>query len=238
MKSIHQAKNCDWKTIIGGVLVVTLVLSIVYLLFKMIVSPIGATEIGSYQYLRNEYILALILGILGSIVIIIPSVIEKKLHFSITNYIILLFLLFLYCAIFLGEIKRLYVTIPQWDTVVHVFSSGIIGVLGFQLVNSLNVNIKVNIKLSPVFIALFAFCFSFTLGAIWEIFEYVFDGMFLLNMQKYMLEDGTQLMGHTALKNTMEDIMINGLGAIIVSIIGYATIRKKIKCQNKIGEVK
>ena len=76
-------------------------------------------------------------------------------------------------------------------------------------------------KLSPAFVSLFAFCFAVTLGVFWEVYEFTFDGILGINMQKFMLEDGTQLIGRAALFDTMKDLIVDMVGAFIVSLSGY-----------------
>lgn len=80
-------------------------------------------------------------------------------------------------------------------------------------------------SLSPIFTAIFAFCFALSIGTIWEIYEYVFDGILGLNMQKFMTVDGTLLIGHAALADTMKDIIIDAMGALTATAIGSIAIK-------------
>ena len=101
-------------------------------------------------------------------------------------------------------------------------------VFGFILVDVLN-RVKRGITLSPFFTAMFAFCFAVSVGALWEIYEYAFDGILGLNMQKFMLEDGTQLVGRAALDDTMKDIIIDVMGSLATAIVGYISIKRQQK---------
>ena len=142
------------------------------------------------------------------------------------NYMHILFFVFLFCAIYLGEIRNFYYLIPFWDTILHAFSGAMLGALGFNLVSILNESERVNITLSPIFVALFAFCFALAAGAVWEIYEYTADGLLSLNMQKFMLADGTVLAGHAALGDTMKDITVDAVSALIMAAVGYFTLEK------------
>ncbi|MPN18700.1 hypothetical protein SDC9_166063 [bioreactor metagenome] len=102
-----------------------------------------------------------------------------------------------------------------------------LGALGFSFVSLLNQSEKVPMNLSPLFVAIFAFCFAVTLGVVWEIYEFTFDGILGLNMQKFMLENGTQLIGRAALADTMKDLIVDAAGALVVSIIGYISMKKQ-----------
>jgi uncharacterized membrane protein YjdF len=85
--------------------------------------------------------------------------------------------------------------------------------------------------LSSTFTALFSFCFALALGAIWEIYEFIVDFLFDLNMQRYALENRTPLVGRNALNDTMKDIIVDALGALIINIIGYIMIQKRKKSE-------
>ena len=109
----------------------------------------------------------------------------------------------------------------------HTFSGAMLGALGFSLVGILNDEPRVHINLSPFFVAFFAFCFAVAMGAIWEIYEFTVDGLLQLNMQKYMLENGTALVGRAALMDTMEDLIVDAVGALTVTVLGYVLLRNR-----------
>ena len=136
-------------------------------------------------------------------------------------------ILFLYCAIYLGEVKNFYYTIPYWDTILHTCSGAMLGALGFSFVSLLNRQQQIPVQLTPVFVSLFAFCFAITLGVFWEIYEFTFDGILGLNMQKFALETGELLVGRSALLDTMKDLIVDSIGAFVMSVIGYISIKYK-----------
>lgn len=174
--------------------------------------------------------LMLVQCLLGAVVIHVPYFLKKHLKIEIPPLLLIMYIVFLYCAIFLGEVQGFYYRIPHWDSWLHGFSAVMAGFLGFILVDVINKSNRMGLSLSPVFIALFAFCFAVSIGVMWEIYEYSFDGILGLNMQKFMLEDGTPLIGRAALNDTMKDILIDCCGSLIASITGYiALIRQKEK---------
>ena len=91
----------------------------------------------------------------------------------------------------------------------------------------LNKHDNTHVSLSPFFVALFSFCFAVTMGVLWEIYEFSFDGLLGLNMQKFALENGTNLVGRLALMDTMKDLIVDALGAFVVSIMGYISLKYK-----------
>ena len=155
----------------------------------------------------------------------IPSFLEKRLKFELPTVLYVLYLIFLYCAITLGEVRSFYYTIPHWDVFLHAFSSVMTGLFGYMLITIINRNDKLVVQLSPLFVAMFAFCFSVMIGAVWEVYEFTFDGLLGLNMQKFALADGTQLTGHLALADTMKDIIVDILGAMVASAVGYFSLK-------------
>jgi uncharacterized membrane protein YjdF len=111
--------------------------------------------------------------------------------------------------------------------ILHGFSGGMLGALAFSFVRLLNNSDRVQVELNPLFTAIFAFCFSITLGVFWEFYEYTFDGMLGLNMQKFLMEDGTAFIGREALNDTMQDLITDAFGALFTSLIGFISLKYK-----------
>jgi hypothetical protein len=176
---------------------------------------------------KADYVLMLVQCLLGVVVMFLPDILARKLKFQMPSCIYMAYIIFLYCAIFLGEVGNFYYTVPHWDTILHTFSGIMSGAFGFYVVSMLNKDKHIRMNLPPLFVALSAFCFAVTLGALWEIYEFVFDGALSLNMQKYVLEDGTQLIGRNAIHDTMKDLIVDCLGAFVVSAAGYISIKNK-----------
>lgn len=232
-KIIFKINKINWRKIIGSILLITLILSIIFAITQIIRSPTEVPEGEEHVRLKSDYVLMLLQCVLGLIVMAVPSIIDKKWSIGIPNYMYVLYFIFLYCAIYLGEVRNFYFIIPHWDTILHAFSGAMLGALGFSLVSLLNDSKLGKVHLSPFFVALFAFCFALSAGAIWEIYEYTFDRLLSLNMQKYALEDGTLLIGQEALADTMKDIIVDAVSALTISIIGYISGKKKVILSNK-----
>ena len=203
---------------------VSFIIPIVYLILRMIFG--GGSQSDAGYHSDSDYLLMLMQCILGLITIHLPSILERKLRFELPSLLYTFYIIFLYCAIFLGEVRSFYYLVPQWDTVCHFCSSMMMGFFGLMVVTILNRDKHLSVSLSPFFVCLFAFCFSVTLGSIWEIYEFAADGLFGMNMQKFTLADGTVLVGHAALADTMKDIIVDVLGSLLASVIGFFSIRK------------
>ena len=114
----------------------------------------------------------------------IPSFIERNWHIDIPNTLEVIILLFIYLAEILGEIRAFYVKVPGWDTALHTITGFLAAAVGFSLVDIINRNENTRLYLSPVYVSIAAFCFSMTIGVIWEFFEFTADRLFYLDMQK------------------------------------------------------
>lgn len=222
-----------------------------------------------YIFLRTSVVLVMLaqifnrnfenvfLCVLTLVLFAMPSLLERKLDIDLPNTLEIIILLFIYAAEILGEIGAYYVTFPYWDTVLHTLNGFLCAAIGFSLLDILNRHNRARFHLSPLYLAIVAFCFSMTVGVVWEFFECAMDQFFFLDMQKdsivqrigtIMLDptggnhpvvlrnitdvivvqsDGTQtalgLGGYLdiGLLDTMEDLFVNFIGALLFSIIGY-----------------
>ena len=173
---------------------------------------------------REDYVLMLLQCVLGLLAILIPARLMRRWDIEIPRTMFLLYIGFLYCAIFLGEVRSFYYTVPHWDTILHIFSGGMLGALGFSMIAVFNNTERIPMNLSPLFVAVFAFCFALALGGVWEIYEFLADIFLGTNMQKFALDDGTPLPGQDALRDTMKDIIVDALGAVAASTVGYISL--------------
>ena len=195
----------------------------------------------------------------------LPSFLERKIRIDIPNTLEVIILLFIFAAEILGEIRAYYIQFPYWDTMLHTLNGFLCAAIGFSLLDILNRNERFTFSLSPVYLALVAFCFSMTIGVLWEFFECTMDQLFLLDMQKdtvvhsissVMLDpaggnhptaihditdvivvtgDGTQyplgLGGYLdiGILDTMMDLFVNFIGAVVFSTIGYFYVKNRGK---------
>lgn len=207
------------------------------------------------------------LCLLSLILLIMPFFIEKRFKIELPNLLEIIIMLFIFSAEILGEINNFYIAIPYWDTILHTINGFLAAGVGFSLFDLLNNNIK-SIQLSPIFLSIIAFCFSMTIGVLWEFFEYSADNVLKVDMQKdtiinninsvkintnkenvpvnikdikytiiyseeekgkltpYLIENGYLDIG---LRDTMKDLGVNFIGAVIFCIIGYLYILNRDK---------
>lgn len=203
------------------VVLASFILPAIYLSIRLSVAPAVDDE----MFQKSDYLLMIVECLLGVVVINIPAVVSRTLKYDIPVFLNILYLIFLYCAIFLGEVESFYYVVPHWDVILHCMSSMMLGIFGYMFVYIINKE-SAAMNLSPFFVALFAFCFALSIEALWEIYEFTFDGILGLNMQKFRLESGTPLIGRDALGDTMKDIIIDAIGAFTSTTIGFISLKK------------
>lgn len=147
-------------------------------------------------------------------VTLLPVFLGQRLNIRIPAEFEVLAVVFIYASLFLGEVRGYYVRFWWWDVLLHTGSGFLLGVLGFLLVHILNELEEVQLHMKAGFVALFAFMFAVGMGALWEIFEFLMDQSFGLNMQK------------TGLIDTMWDLIVDCVGALVVSLLGWGYLRR------------
>ncbi len=217
------------REIVAFILFATLIFSVVYSLVRFLLAPEEIPDGAEFEKLKSDYLLMLTQCALGLVVMMIPTLITRHFKLIVPGVMCILYYAFLYCAIFLGEIFSFYYRIPVWDSLLHAMSAAMLSTLGFILVDWLNKDEHVKLSMNPIFVSLFAFSFALMIGTLWEIYEFSFDSILGLNMQKARLEDGTPLVGNAALTDTMKDLIIDALAALLVAIIGLLTNLRKSK---------
>lgn len=149
-----------------------------------------------------------------------PNILEKRFRVYLPSSIQVIITLFIFAAQYLGEINNFYDKFWWWDLMLHTTSGFVLGIIGFMFVYLLNKNYDTNVTLSPFFIALFAFSFAVMIGALWEIYEFGMDRLLGLNMQNF------RGLGADGLVDTMLDLIVDSIGAFIVSTLGYLRIKE------------
>jgi len=142
----------------------------------VLVSLVRQLMLGSYE--------SAFFCILTFLLLYIPSWVQVRLHIELPPTLEIIILCFIFAAEILGEVNAFYVRIPGWDTMLHTLNGFLAAAVGFSLVMLLNDDERLTFDLSPLFLALVAFCFSMTIGVLWEFFEFFMDLFFHSDMQK------------------------------------------------------
>ena len=199
--------------------------------------------------------------VLALILFAMPSLFEDKFKIELPNTLEIFLLFFIFAAQILGELASFYALIPMWDTILHTTNGFLAAAVGFGLVDLLNRSDKFSLRLSPFFLVLTSFCFSMTIGVLWEIYEHSVDMFLGMDTQKDTIittinsivldpegltnvvsvpieslivngEDWLKLYGgyiDIGLLDTMIDLIVNLVGAVVFGIIAYISLIGKAK---------
>ena len=231
----------------------------VYLVLRALIILALVRAVFRREY-QSVFLCALSLGLM-----VLPSILSKKLKVVLPSTLEVIILLFIYAAEILGEMNAFYVRVPHWDTMLHTINGFLCAAIGFCLVDMMNRNERFSFRLSPLYLAIVSFCFSMTVGVLWEFFEFAGDYFLGMDMQNDIVvgaihsvnldptrtntvvhirdivdtilvhSDGTQealgLGGYLDIGNidTMKDLFVNFIGAVVFSFIGYFYVKEKGK---------
>lgn len=227
-KKNNPARTAKIERAIFLLVLLSFALTMLFLILRIIflrgrTDPTGRTA--------ADYGMMIAQCVMGLVLMFLPSFIARRITLKIPSSIYVVYVVFLYFAIYLGEVRSFFYKIRYWDVLLHSFSGFSLGALGFSVVDLLNRDERVRISLSPFFVALFSFCFALSIGTVWEIVEFSIDGILGTNMQKYALESGVQLVGRAALTDTMKDLIVDSVGVLISTSVGYSALRRERKAR-------
>lgn len=234
----------------------------VYIILRVLVIAVGI-----FSYTRGNY-QNVFLCILSLVLFLLPAFVTKNFGIELPETLEIIVLLFIFAAEILGEISGFYQKVVFWDSMLHTVTGFLAAAIGFALLDILNRNEHFKFQISPVYMAVVAFCFSMTVGALWELFEFSMDWFFGLDMQKDTVissigsvsldltksnevitlndisgvlittSDGTVyelcdygICGYldVGIVDTMKDLAVNMLGALVFSVIGFFYIKRRGK---------
>ena len=227
---------------------------IVYFTLRLLVIAMMILQLMNRNY-ENVFLCVLTL-----VLLVAPSFIQITFKVELPTLLEIIILVFIFSAEILGEISEFYLMFPFWDTVLHTLNGFLMAAIGFSMVDLLNRSENVKFDLSPLFLAIVAFCFSMTIGVLWEFFEFGMDQIAGYDMQKdtvvhmirsvtldpegrnvpYVISGITETAVNGAelglggyldigLIDTMQDLIVNFIGAFIFSIIGFLYVKNRGK---------
>lgn len=219
---------------------------IVYSVLRVLVIIIMILQLFNHNF-ENAFLCVLTL-----VLMIVPGILQVTFKIEFPSTLEIIILLFIFAAEILGEISSFYIYFPHWDTILHTINGFLCAALGMSLVEILNNDKRIPFQMSPFFLAMVSFCFSMTIGVLWEFFEFGMDTLFMLDMQKDTVVnqitttylDATkqnlrvvlpnitqttvngQILGvngylDIGLIDTMEDLLVNFIGAFVFAILQY-----------------
>ncbi len=219
---------------------------ILYIILRGLVIAVAIRQLFNGNY-ENVFLCALTLALF-----LLPAFVSKTFSVELPSLLEKIVLLFIFAAEILGEIGDYYVNFPLWDTMLHITTGFLAAAVGLSLIDLLNRNERIQFAMSPLFVAMLSFCFSMTIGVLWEFFEYGADILLQTDMQKDMVVQSISSVllnpehTNTAVKienitetaingvplaidgyldiglfDTMKDMFVNFVGAVVFSVFGY-----------------
>lgn len=232
--------------------------AVVYWLLRLSVIAIMVAQFFNHNF-ENVFLCVLTL-----VLLLMPTIMERRLKIDLPNALEIIIMLFIYAAEIMGEIQAFYTTYRGWDTMLHTMNGFLCAAIGFCLVDMFDRSEKSSLSLSPKYMAIVAFCFSMTVGVLWEFFECAMDQLLFLDMQKdtvvntistvmldptggnkpqiirgitdviLVTDQGEISLGlggylDIGLLDTMKDLFVNFIGAVVFSIVGYFYVKGRGK---------
>lgn len=232
--------------------------AVVYWLLRLSVIAIMVAQFFNHNF-ENVFLCVLTL-----VLLLMPTIMERRLKIDLPNALEIIIMLFIYAAEIMGEIQAFYTTYRGWDTMLHTMNGFLCAAIGFCLVDLFDRSEKSSLSLSPKYMAIVAFCFSMTVGVLWEFFECAMDQLLFLDMQKdtvvntistvmldptggnkpqiirgitdviLVTDQGELSLGlggylDIGLLDTMKDLFVNFIGAVVFSIVGYFYVKGRGK---------
>ncbi|WP_198947501.1 hypothetical protein [Bifidobacterium vansinderenii] len=224
----------------------------VYAILRLLVIAMAVLQFFNGDY-ENVFLCALTL-----LMLMAPAFVQVRFRIELPSVLEVIMLSFVFAAEILGEISAFYEIFPFWDTVLHTLNGFLAAAIGFSLVDLLNRSERVRFELSPAYLSLVSFCFSMTIGVVWEFFEFAMDLVFGFDMQKDTVVHAISSValdpahGNTPVRvdgivatsvngvdlgvggyldigliDTMEDLLVNFIGAVVFSVIGFLYVRNR-----------
>ena len=226
----------------------------VYVVLRLVVIAVLVLSLINRRF-ENVFVCAMTL-----VLFLVPAFFQKNFGIELPSTLEIIIMLFIFAAEILGEIGAYYVKVPLWDTMLHTVNGFLCAAVGFSLVDLLNRNNRFKFHLSPLYLSIVAFCFSMTIGMLWEMFEFSADMLFATDIQKdfvvtkissvaldptlsnkavivdnisevYVNGEPLGLGGYLdiGIIDTMKDLIVNFVGAVVFSVIGFFYVKSRGK---------
>lgn len=207
-----------------------------FLLIGLAALAAGLGMILVKRVIVRAYFVAALTAFLSLIALHLPDYLTHKDYLMVPVFLEIIFTLFVLASVLLGSLLNFYQRFPWWDTLLHFVSGGLLGIVGLLLFMSLTRDQNTRSLVNPAAIALFAFCFSITCGVLWEVYEFVGDSLFGMNMQRWQTDlPAGDLLALRKLSNrsnpglidTMIDLIAGGFGGGLSIALSFPFIKRR-----------
>lgn len=163
------------------------------------------------------------------LVMYLPLILKKRFSIEVPWILSVVIVLFCFSSLILGDGLDLYGKVPWWDKLLHAESGFLLSMIALWLIHIIMAENDKYIYFNKYFLCLFLVLFSLGLGACWEIIEYSYDSLMGTNTQQFMATTTSSIItaadqplcGHDALRDSMQDLILDLVGASLVAIYGF-----------------
>ena len=205
------------------------------ILFLELLGSLGALFFGDTAAIRDAGLSNLFLVILTTGAILAPWIVESRYDIDIPDFLEVILLFMLFVAVFLGFMNDYYENVKGFDKFTHALSGVTLSIIAFQTLYIFNQSKNIAFKMGAFVMSVFAYTFAITLLVLWEFYEFFADTISYnidntdgRNMQRYQwINESLTFPQDYGLFDTMTDLWVGALGALVVVVVGYLLIRKK-----------
>jgi len=160
---------------------------------------------------ENVFLTLTVIGL-----IVVPAFLLKKWRIHVPAEFQLIAAGFVFLSLFLGSARDFYYRFWWWDIVLHIGSGFLFGIVGWIMLFLLIQSDRLPRAIGPWLVFVFTVSFAVTVGVLWEIFEFAVDSIWpAVNMMS----------NETGVADTMQDLIVDFIGAVIVGLVGWAHSR-------------
>lgn len=159
---------------------------------------------------ENVFLTLTVIGL-----IIVPAFLLKRSRVFVPAEFQFIAVVFAFLSLFLGSASGYYERFWWWDILLHTSSGFLFGIVGWIVMFLLLQTDRLPRTIGPALLCAFGVTFAVTLGVVWEVIEYVIDLIWDVNMMNHQ----------TGVNDTMQDLIVDTIGALIVGALGYAHTR-------------
>jgi len=175
----------------------------------------------------------------------LPQMLKRRFKIEVPWVLSIIIVLFCFSSLILGDGMDLYGKLPWWDKLLHAESGILLSMIALWLIHVIMAENDKYIYFNKWFLSLFLVMFSLGLGACWEIMEYSYDSLMGTNTQQFMATttgsiytaEDIPLCGHDALRDSMQDLILDFAGALAVAVYGMIRHDKLIERYREIVKI-
>jgi hypothetical protein len=176
----------------------------------------------------DEIVFRLLQFVVMLVIMQLPRLLRSRFSIEVPWLLSIVIVIFCFSALIMGDGMDFYGRLPWWDKLLHAESGVLLSMIALWLIHVIMADNDKYIYFNKWFLCLFLIMFSVGLGACWEIMEFSYDSIMGTNTQQFMATttgsiftpEDEPLCGHAALCDSMQDLILDLAGALLVAVYG------------------